>query len=893
MRYIITQKTLNEAWTQEMPSDPDQLRRYWARLLHDFGPVALSFLANKRLWKAAPHAQLGHTYKPLEKLTLGLGECRILFGFPQTQKTVSNVQNGVFGLRQDGFVLTCRWRSDVAEHSRTIPHNLVLLADKVREQFGIPEFYLWPADCFSQTDFSDSALTGGDSIRNIGSAWASLALGLLLVKRQVVPSKNVFASIQYDFTNRKIASVDLIKQKISVIADFAPSTFFVTPEQSNEAQKALAELIAEEEDDQRREFLTHIEILEPQGSDPFSMVRAMAFTDLNTLAMEKRVRELVDLEQQAIRERRINEAFEYHQDRIQLEKTLAIPVLSAREEIITSFYRRSCNVKISEHEVSSDVNHAVTLPEGMTHVSYSPSGKQWIEWYSKPVLNTDTCRFDDKDAAIWLSNELGNKERLELPLTVPFQADWNFSETQITISGRPNDSVKLVLFHLKTKSFIMIDDFGGSVPLCITEMYFSPDGHYLFVKGVNGNVFVYETGDGNRIGGPFRVNGDCKGNPWFVSPVGCVFLCDNVLHLFHITERKLYTLIKFAAIPDRVFFHEGYCSTVIGEYVWIFDGNTGYLAAPLFNVGPVETIRLESNHTVIFTKNGKEETWRWQNPYEDSRMIPTNARQIHSIDLSPSGSIWLLHDDKKLTIIDPNGENRETFSNVVYMWSKTGSFLVNDRSYRHPQVWNISGEKRFCNFELPFAGRIQSDESGKYLLLSSTIGFDSTASSLFHSGFAFGRNQFPAKTTVCYNLQTDVEIWRYSFADRPEPMVFTDDGQYTIISATGVSLFFNNETGQLTENTEIISAFTMKRTPASPVENGYYQSERIVCEYYDTHRNWFWLATVSGRVFTLECETLNPTIVVFQFNMPVQVIKVTKDKYIIGLIDNIIIGKFI
>lgn len=231
MRYIITEKLLRETWSREIPPEPDRLRRYWTRLLHDFGPVVLTFLTDVRRWKAAPHSQLGHTYKPFDQLTLGLGECRILFGFLQ----VDQYAHAASGLRKDGFLLTCRWRSDVKDHSSTIPHNIVLLADKIREQFGIPEFYLHSADCFANTDFSDPALTNGDSIVSIGSAWASLSSGLLLAKRQIVPSKNVFTSIQYDFTNHKIASVDLIKQKISVIADFAPTTFFVAPEQLKEA----------------------------------------------------------------------------------------------------------------------------------------------------------------------------------------------------------------------------------------------------------------------------------------------------------------------------------------------------------------------------------------------------------------------------------------------------------------------------------------------------------------------------------------------------------------------------------------------------------------------------------------------------------------------------------
>ncbi len=922
MRYVITQKTLNEAWTREAPTDPDQLRRYWAKLLHEFGPVAMVFLAHKSLWKTAPHTQLGSSYKPLDKLLLGLGECRVLFGFPTSPKNV------VTGIRQDGFVLTCQWRSDMTEHSPAIPHNLVLLADSIKEQFHLPEFYLWPAVWFKNTDFSDPALTGGDSLLNIGSAWASLSTGLLLAKRQVVPSHKVFASIQYDFANHKIASVDLIKQKISVIADFAPTTFFVASEQVMEAQKAIADLVAEEEDDERREFLKRIEIAEPQGTDPFSMVRAMAFTDLNTLAMEKRVHELVDLEQQAFRERRINEAFDHYQDRIQLEKSLAFPVSPAREETISSFYKRSCNVKLATRKAETVDEIQTPLPDGMTNVSYSPSGKQWLGWHSQPAWNPKRSRFTDDDAAAYISDESGKKDRLELPFSVPSQVVWDSSETRIAISGKPNDSVKLVLFNVNatdlkrldidcaspatldeslgpkdiadtsssrsTSSCFTIDDFGGYVPLCITEMYFSPDGQYLFAAGANGTTFIFETNQGKRVAGPFCTSGVSRGNPWIVSKIGCVFLCDNMLYLFHVIERKLYTLIQFVATPNQVCFLEGYCAAVIGDHVWLFDGNTAYLAAPLFKMGPVDKIRLEQNQTIIFTTNDKEEIWQWQNPYAQTRIIRTEARQVHSIDVSPNGLIWLLH-DHQLTILDQNTENQETFPNVVYTWPQTGSFLISDSACRHPQSGNIFGKKRFCNFDLPFAGKIQSDKLGKYLVLTSTVVIGSLFSATSQTATSsFGMNSFPAKTTICYNLNTDEEVWRHKFADQPEPAQFTTDGQYTIIStATGGYFFFNNETGQLTENTEITSAFSVEKTPVSPVENGYYQSEQITCEYYDRHRDWFWLATASGRVFTLERETLNPTIVAFQFSTAVQVIKVLENQYFFGLPNNIIFGKLI
>ncbi|MDO5581800.1 MAG: hypothetical protein Q4G69_11785, partial [Planctomycetia bacterium] len=224
IRYTITEKLLKEARKKEFPSDPEQIRRYWARLIHDFGPAALSFLANPRLWKDAPNEKLGQTYIPLSQLPLGLGECRIVFAFTHSADMLT-------GIRQDGFVLTCRWRSDAANHSRALPSNIVSLADKIRGQFGIHEFWLWPADCFENTDFSDPDLTGDDSIVQVGSAWISLASGLLLAKRQIVPSKNVFASIQYDFDNHQIAPVDFVKNKISVIADFAPTLFYIDSNQ--------------------------------------------------------------------------------------------------------------------------------------------------------------------------------------------------------------------------------------------------------------------------------------------------------------------------------------------------------------------------------------------------------------------------------------------------------------------------------------------------------------------------------------------------------------------------------------------------------------------------------------------------------------------------------------
>ncbi|MDO5553598.1 MAG: WD40 repeat domain-containing protein [Planctomycetia bacterium] len=766
-----------------------------------------------------------------------------------------------------------------------------MLADRIREQFTIPEFFLWPAECFEHTDFSDPRLTGGDSIQNVGSAWASLATGLLLAKRQIVPSKNVFASMQYDFTNQKIASVDLIKQKISVIADFAPSTLFVAPEQLAEARNALADLVSEEQDDERREFLSHLEIKIPQGSDPFSMVRAMAFADLNTLAMENRVRELIDLEEHAIRECRINEAFEFFKDRIQLKKNLAFSVSSIEEKTITTFYNRTKNMKICEREVSLAPDIPVAIPEGMTHVLCSPSGKQKLAWRSNSILNLEMSQFTPASAAAALTDAMGHVVQLELPFSVPFHAVWNSSETQIAILCKSNDSVKLILFSLSTSSCLEINDFGGHKPMCMAEIFFSPDDQFLFVRGINNLVFFYETKTGMRIAGPFVATGTSQGNPWSVSPVGCVFLCNNALNLFHISERRLYTLITFAASPDRLCFHQGHCSAAIGDHVWLFDGNSGFLIAPLFKSGPVDSIRLESNQTIIFAKNGKEQVWQWQNVYSHCHMFPTDAKQCHAIAVAPDESIWLRHDDNKLVIIDTHKQKTEIFTDVVYIWPGSNTFLVNDTSSQYPQLWNRSGKKRLCKFEIPFAGKIQSDSAGRYLLLTSTLGLTPPMASAFRADSPFGLNHFPGKTTICYNLQTDSEVWRRTFTNYPESMAITDDGHYTIIpEASGDSLFYDNETGQLTNDVEIVPAFWGGKLDDSPVQNGYYQSEQILCEYYDKYRDWFWLATATGRVLTLERETLHPTVVTFQFYAPVQTIAITENQYAFGMSGYVVKG---
>lgn len=253
------------------------------------------------------------------------------------------------------------------------------------------------------------------------------------------------------------------------------------------------------------------------------MARAIAFSDLNTLVMEKRMRELIDLEQQAIRERRINEAFEFYRDRVQLKKMLAFPVSSIGEETITHFYKQSCNVKLEKRPKSNTIESPMPLPEGMTNVCYSPSGKQWIGWQSKPALNLETCQFSDENCVTYWSNESGKITRLELPFNILQQIVWTNSETQIALLGRPGDSTKLVLLHLSTSSKIIIDDFGESVPLCLLRLFFSLDDQSMFVETCCGQAIIYETKEGKRIGGPFFFNGDYHGNPWNVSLNGCVF----------------------------------------------------------------------------------------------------------------------------------------------------------------------------------------------------------------------------------------------------------------------------------------------------------------------------------------------------------------------------------
>lgn len=271
-------------------------------------------------------------------------------------------------------------------------------------------------------------------------------------------------------------------------------------------------------------------------------------------------------------------------------------------------------------------------------------------------------------------------------------------------------------------------------------------------------------------------------------------------------------------------------------------------------------------------------------------MIPTDAKQCHAIPIANDGSTWLLHDDNKLTIIAPQTKERETFHNVVFMWPESNTFLVNDTRYCHAQIWTRSSEKRFCAYEIPFAGRIQSDRAGNYLLLTSTVGSGLPMSLSLNPASSFSLNRFPAKTTICYNLKTDAEVWRHTFTAKPPQITITKDAKYTRIFPTlGNDFFYNNETGQFMKTTDFPNTFSIPQTPVSPVENGHYQSEQIICEYYDQSRDWFWLAT--GRVFILQRETLYPTVVTFQFNTLLQAINVFKDRYLFFLLSNIFLGK--
>ncbi|MDO5567175.1 MAG: hypothetical protein Q4G59_11005, partial [Planctomycetia bacterium] len=558
----------------------------------------------------------------------------------------------------------------------------------------------------------------------------------------------------------------------------------------------------------------------------------------------------------------------FYLDRIQLEKTLAFPITSVCEETITRFYRKACNLRIEEHEKTVAVAQVEPLPEELTSVYRSPGGTRWIGWQSNPVFDAETSKFSNQ-GAVYLSLDPETKTALQLPFNIPLHAACDCSETRIALAGKPNDSIKLVLYHLPTSSQVTIDDFGGSRPLCFGRLFFSPDGQYLYAEGINRQAFIFDTKQGKRVGGPFVVSGSCHGNPWSVSPQGVVFLNENTLFLFRPIDGNTYTLIRFAAKPDRLFFHQDFCSVVISDHVWVYDGHTGMLAAPLFKMDSIENIRIEANRNIIFSLKDREETWQWQYPYSQSQMIPAKIQQVRSIDIAPDGTVWILHDDKQLTVIDRKTAKQDTFSNVVYAWPSSGSFLINDGKYRRPQIGNISGEKRFCNFELPFAERIQGEKTGKYLLVTSCIG----------PGTFPGFGQTSGRTLTCYHLQKEESVWQCSDLKENARVQFADDLQKTILSLpTGSFIVFDNETGEHVRSNELPDNLAVEQRSESPVQNGYYQSEQIVCDYYDQERDWFWLSTTTGRVFTLDRKTLLPTVVTYQFNSPVQAINVTKSQ---------------
>ena len=95
--------------------------------------------------------------------------------------------------------------------------------------------------------------------------------------------------------------------------------------------------------------------------------------------------------------------------------------------------------------------------------------------------------------------------------------------------------------------------------------------------------------------------------------------------------------------------------------------NRSLLAAPLFKMSSIDDIRLKPDRKIVFTIKDREETWQWQSPHLQSQMIPTGIQRVHSINVSPDNTIWLLHDDKLLTIIDQNTAKRDTYSNAIYV----------------------------------------------------------------------------------------------------------------------------------------------------------------------------------------------------------------------------------
>lgn len=213
-------------------------------LRYDFG-TALPFFVNPSVYKNFPFTVLGEPEIKLTNLSPLQGEAWVLFCYHHA------INNKKSMLRTDGFMIPFEWRENT-EHSHLIPKTLHNLADRIlsspflfsslslNSQSQSVRWGLHPSfQRFGERiDFSDDELFG----ENIGSAWGTLAVGLVAARNRYVPSAWPFCSLQFNYLTGSLLSVEGIESKLAVATSYGCREFLVSPSQVTEANHALEEL---------------------------------------------------------------------------------------------------------------------------------------------------------------------------------------------------------------------------------------------------------------------------------------------------------------------------------------------------------------------------------------------------------------------------------------------------------------------------------------------------------------------------------------------------------------------------------------------------------------------------------------------------------------------------
>ncbi len=238
----------------------------WRDLLHDFGDF-LPFLIDEKFIAQIPEVGRLKAFKlnmqkyPRRTFKTYSGAAWVLMAHLDKY---AHLPDPFF---KAGFLLPLEWENaendGVAKHSELLPSALHELADKIKEQFkanGIDSdgFYLYPWHGFRDTvDFSGMNAT-------FDSAWGALATGLFSIvtgsvgKNLSIRAHNkvfdffdrnsksdgildnwAFSSIAFDWETKTPCAVSHLKEKISIVAQYAGNEMAVAPNQQNELQKEL------------------------------------------------------------------------------------------------------------------------------------------------------------------------------------------------------------------------------------------------------------------------------------------------------------------------------------------------------------------------------------------------------------------------------------------------------------------------------------------------------------------------------------------------------------------------------------------------------------------------------------------------------------------------------